>query len=103
MPPTTSTASSACSIQPIQSTAPPVASFGEGKIVGLDALAAKVKKSGRFGMHLYVQMSRRMEADTPWIVHTFRIRNWVTRPWIKGFKKHPILHSEWQYLGVDRH
>ncbi|MBC7499897.1 MAG: heme-binding protein, partial [Herminiimonas sp.] len=49
---------------------------------------------------LYAQMNRQMEADTAWVVNTSRVRNWVTRPWIKGFKKHPILQSEWQYIDV---
>ncbi|MEN3293457.1 MAG: hypothetical protein V7642_2710 [Burkholderiales bacterium] len=52
---------------------------------------------------LYAQMNRQMEADTAWVVNSFRIRNWVSRPWIKGFKKHPILHSEWQYIDVEKH
>lgn len=52
---------------------------------------------------LYVQMSRQMEADTAWAVHTTRVRNWLVRPWIKGFKKHPILQSDWMYLDVEKH
>ncbi len=24
------------------------------------------------------------------------------RPWVKGFKKHPILHADWQYLDVEK-
>ncbi|HTD03225.1 ABC transporter substrate-binding protein, partial [Undibacterium sp.] len=52
---------------------------------------------------LYVQMNRQMEADTPWIMHTTRIRSWLVRPWVKGFKKHPILHADWAYLDVDKH
>ena len=49
---------------------------------------------------LYVQMNRQMEADTAWVVHVSRTRNWLVRPWVKGFKKHPILQSDWQYLDV---
>ncbi|MES2103604.1 MAG: ABC transporter substrate-binding protein [Pseudomonadota bacterium] len=52
---------------------------------------------------LYVQMNRQMEADTPWIMHTTRIRSWLIRPWVKGYKKHPILHSDWAYIDVDKH
>lgn len=52
---------------------------------------------------LYVQMNRQMEADTAWSVHSSRIRNWLVRPWVKGFKKHPLLHSDWQYLDVEKH
>ena len=51
---------------------------------------------------LYVQMNRQMEADTAWAVHVSRVRNWLVRPWVQGFKKHPILLSDWQYLDVKK-
>lgn len=50
---------------------------------------------------LYVQMNRQMEADTPWILHVSRTRNWLVRSHVQGFKKHPILLSDWQYLDID--
>ena len=50
---------------------------------------------------LYVQMNRQMEADTPWVLHVSRTRNWLVRPHVQGFKKHPILLSDWQYLDID--
>ena len=52
---------------------------------------------------LYEQMNRQIEADTPWIIHTSRIRSWLYRPWIIGYKKHPILHSDWAFIDVDKH
>lgn len=52
---------------------------------------------------LYLDMSRQIEADTAWVLNTTRIRSWLVRPWIKGFKKHPILHSDWQYIDIDKH
>lgn len=52
---------------------------------------------------LYVRMNRQMEADTAWSVHVSRVRNWLIRPWVKGFKKHPILQSDWQYLDLEKH
>jgi hypothetical protein len=30
-----------------------------------------------------------------------RLRNQLIRPWIQGYKRHPILHAEWQYLDID--
>lgn len=50
---------------------------------------------------IYVQMNRQMEADTPWVLHVSRTRNWLIRPYIIGFKKHPILLSDWQYIDID--
>ncbi|MFA6442377.1 MAG: ABC transporter substrate-binding protein [Sterolibacterium sp.] len=52
---------------------------------------------------LAIEMSRQMEADTPWALHSSRFRNWLVRPWVKGFKKHPILQADWQYLDVEKH
>jgi ABC-type transport system substrate-binding protein len=49
------------------------------------------------------EMSRQIEADTAWFLHVTRIRNWLVRPWVKGFKKHPILHGDWQFLDVEKH
>jgi ABC-type transport system substrate-binding protein len=51
---------------------------------------------------LYVQMNRQMEGDTAWSLHTSRIRNWVTRPYVLGFKKHPVLHDLWEYMDIDK-
>lgn len=51
---------------------------------------------------LYVQMNRQMEADTAWTVHVSRKRTWLVRPWVMGFKKHPILLSDWQYLDIAK-
>ncbi|CAN5818393.1 ABC transporter substrate-binding protein [soil metagenome] len=53
--------------------------------------------------NIYQKMNRQMEADTPWIMHSIRIRSWLVRPWIKGYKKHPILHSDWAYIDVEKH
>jgi ABC-type transport system substrate-binding protein len=52
--------------------------------------------------NLYAQMTRQMEADTPWSLHVTRVRNWLVRPWVKGFKKHPMLDANWQYLDVEK-
>jgi ABC-type transport system substrate-binding protein len=49
---------------------------------------------------LYAKMNRQMEADTPWFVQTVRVRNWVSQPWVLGFKKHPILNAEWLYMDI---
>jgi len=52
---------------------------------------------------VYQQMNRQFEADTAWALNTTRIRSWLVRPWVKGFKKHPIMHAEWQYIDVEKH
>lgn len=50
---------------------------------------------------LFLEMSRQMEVDGAWSLHLSRERRWLVRPWVSGFKRHPILHAEWQYMDVD--
>ncbi len=52
---------------------------------------------------LYQQMNRQMEADSVWSLNTSRIRNWIMQPWVKGFKKHPMLHGNWELMDVEKH
>jgi ABC-type transport system substrate-binding protein len=51
--------------------------------------------------HLFLEMPRQMEVDGAWSLHVSRERNQVLRPWVKGYKKHPILHAEFQYMDLD--
>ena len=52
---------------------------------------------------LYLEMSRQMEVDGAWSLHVSRMRNELIRPWVQGYKKHPILQADWQYLDVAPH
>ncbi|MFA7269995.1 MAG: ABC transporter substrate-binding protein [Sterolibacterium sp.] len=52
---------------------------------------------------LAAELNRQEEADTPWALHSTRLRYWLVRPWVKGFKKHPILLADWKYLDVEKH
>jgi ABC-type transport system substrate-binding protein len=52
---------------------------------------------------LFTRMERIMEADTVHSLEIWQIRNWLIHPWVKGYKKHPILHGDWQYLDVEKH
>lgn len=51
-------------------------------------------------MPYYEKMSRQIEADNPLILQDTRIRNWVIQSHIQGFKAHPIMNSNWQYLDI---
>ena len=53
--------------------------------------------------HLYLEMTRQMEVDGVWIIGPSRLRNQLIRPWVKGYKYHPILHAEWPYIDVEPH
>jgi len=49
---------------------------------------------------LYHEMARLIEAYAPWRLNIARYRNMLIQPRVQGFRKHPILHSEWQYIDV---
>lgn len=50
---------------------------------------------------LYMEMQKQFEADTPWALGVTRYRNQMVHPWVVGYKKHPILLSEWMYFDVN--
>jgi ABC-type transport system substrate-binding protein len=66
-------------------------------------LQALALPAGTERKQLYLKLNRQMEADTPLMTHSSRVRSWLLRPWVKGFKRHPILQSDWQYLDVEKH
>jgi hypothetical protein len=49
---------------------------------------------------LFLEMTRQMDVDGAWSMHVSRERNQLIRPWVMGYKKHPILHAEWVYMDV---
>ena len=49
---------------------------------------------------LFLEMTRQMEVDGAWSLHVSRERNQLLRPWVKGYKKHPILHAEFQFMDL---
>lgn len=50
---------------------------------------------------LLAQMMRQLEADSALVPQVWRIRNIIVRPYILGFKRHPIMHANWAYLDID--
>lgn len=49
---------------------------------------------------LYQDMTRIIEAYAPWRLTISRYRNMLVQPQVLGYKKHPILHAQWQYIDV---
>jgi len=49
---------------------------------------------------LYREMAKIIENYAPWRLDISRYRNMLAQPWVVGFKKHPILRAEWQYIDV---
>jgi len=50
---------------------------------------------------LYREMSRLMLAWAPFRLGVHRIFSHLQYPWVKGYKKHPILYTNFKYLDVD--
>ncbi len=50
---------------------------------------------------LYREMNRLLLAYAPWRLGVHRIFNHLQYPWVKGYKKHPILYTNYKYLDID--
>jgi len=50
---------------------------------------------------LYREMDRLILAYAPWRLGVHRVFNHLIYPWVKGYKKHPILYTNWKYLDID--
>lgn len=50
---------------------------------------------------LFLEMTRQMEVDGAWGLHVSRERNQLIRPWVLGYKKHPVLHGEFVYMDLE--
>ena len=50
---------------------------------------------------IYREMNRLLLAYAPWRLGVHRIFNHLQYPWVKGYKKHPILYTNFKYLDVD--
>jgi oligopeptide transport system substrate-binding protein len=50
---------------------------------------------------LYREMNRLFLAYAPWRLGVHRIFNHLQYPWVKGYKKHPILYTNFKFLDLD--
>jgi len=50
---------------------------------------------------IYREMDRLMLAYAPWRLGVHRVFNHLQYPWVKGYKKHPILYTNFKYLDID--
>ncbi|MGE5616142.1 MAG: ABC transporter substrate-binding protein [Bacillota bacterium] len=50
---------------------------------------------------LYREMDRLILAYAPWRLGIHRIFNHLVYPWVKGYKKHPILYTNFKWLDID--
>ena len=50
---------------------------------------------------IYREMNRLILAYAPWRLGVHRVFNHLQYPWVKGYKKHPILYTNFKYLDLD--
>jgi ABC-type transport system substrate-binding protein len=50
---------------------------------------------------LYREMNRLLIAYAPWRLGVHRVFNHLQYPWVKAYKKHPILYTNYKYLDID--
>jgi len=50
---------------------------------------------------LYREMTRLLFAYAPWRLGVTRRFNHLQYPWVKGYKKHPILYTNYKWLDID--
>ena len=50
---------------------------------------------------LYREMNKLVLAYAPWILHVHHVTMHLVNPWVKGYKKHPFVNSQWRYLDLD--
>jgi len=53
-------------------------------------------------MALYRRMTELVLAYAPWMLQTYPYDNVLTQPWVRGYKQHPFLRSQWRYYDVAR-
>ncbi|AEK63003.1 ABC transporter substrate-binding protein [Collimonas fungivorans] len=77
---------------------------GCSKIPEYDVLYAETQKlpAGPERDLLYHKMARILEVYAPARIGYARYRNMIAQPRVIGYKKHPILHTEWMYFDIDK-
>jgi ABC-type transport system substrate-binding protein len=50
---------------------------------------------------IYQNMERLIAAYAPFKLHVHRKYNYMLKPWILGWRKHPILHEGYRYADID--
>jgi ABC-type transport system substrate-binding protein len=52
-------------------------------------------------VRLYQEMTRIILAYAPWVLHVHHLNTHLVNPWVKGYKKHPFVNTQWRYLDID--
>jgi ABC-type transport system substrate-binding protein len=52
---------------------------------------------------LYRRMTGLVVAYAPWLFSTYPYDNLLAQPWVRGFRQHPFLRSQWRFYDVVAH
>jgi ABC-type transport system substrate-binding protein len=52
-------------------------------------------------MRLYQDMTKLILAYAPWVLQVHHLNTHLLHPWVKGYKKHPFVSTQWRYLDID--
>jgi ABC-type transport system substrate-binding protein len=52
-------------------------------------------------LRLYQDMTKLILAYAPWVLHVHHLNTHLLNPWVKGYKKHPFVSTQWRYLDID--
>ena len=53
--------------------------------------------------HLYHDMDQLIHAYNPWILRIHPLSADIWQPWLKNYKRHPVMLTNWRYLDVIQH
>jgi ABC-type transport system substrate-binding protein len=73
------------------------------RLPAYDALyeRARVMPDSPERLRLYHDMNKLVLAYAPWVLHVHHQVTHLASPWVKGYKKHPFVNSQWRYLDID--
>jgi ABC-type transport system substrate-binding protein len=73
------------------------------RLAGYDRLyeASRVMPDSPERSHLYQEMTKLILAYAPWVLHVHHQSTHLVNPWVKGYKKHPFVSTQWRWVDVD--
>ena len=73
-----------------------------GSVVGAGSASADTGSGLLLGNTQFAaNMTRIMEIDGVWVLGDSRYRNALLQPRVMGFRKHPVLATEWLYVDLS--
>ena len=52
---------------------------------------------------VYYQMNQLIHAYNPWVLRIHPLSVDIWQPWLRNYKRHPVMLTNWRYLDLTRH